>query len=129
MAALYLSVYLESGSLVQTPSLAGVLVLLFTGHLFILLSFRVDVCPTSGSNPEENISAEILAIIALVGAVCGFTAGLLLCALITRCYVYFCGKEKRCQTEKGHFYEDIPLQKTSATEPVQLKTNEAYGHF
>jgi hypothetical protein len=91
-----------------------------------------DVCPTSGSNSEKNSPAEILAIIALVGAVCGFTTGLLLCVLMTRCYVHFCGKEKRCQTEKterAHFYEDIPLQNTSAAEPVQLKTNEAYGHF
>jgi hypothetical protein len=132
MAALYLTVYQESGSLVQTLSLAGVSVLLFSGHLFIVLPFPIDVCPTSGSNSEKNSPAEILAIIALVGAVCGFTTGLLLCVLMTRCYVHFCGKEKRCQTEKterAHFYEDIPLQNTSAAEPVQLKTNEAYGHF
>ena len=69
--------------------------------------------------------ADGVAITAVVGGLCSFTAGLLLGVLLTQCHVHCHRKQKRGQTERPPVYEDIqPEMKTD----VKLQHNEAYGH-
>ena len=71
-------------------------------------------------------TADAVAITAVVGGLCSFTAGLLLGVLLTQCHVHYHRKQKRGQTERPPVYEDIqPEMKAD----IELKDNEAYGHI
>ena len=70
-------------------------------------------------------TADAVAITAVVGGLCSFTAGLLLGVILTRCSVHYHRKQKRGQTERPPVYEDIqPEMKTD----IELQHNEAYRH-
>ena len=60
------------------------------------------------SSEHESLStADAVAITAVVGGLCSFTAGLLLnWCLLTRCSVHCHRKQKRGQTERPPVYED-----------------------
>ena len=80
------------------------------------------------NNVENNAlsTAEAVAITAaVVCLVCSFTAGLLLCALLTRCQSH-CHNIIEQKGEQQAVYEDIVLEKRPT---IELQTNEAYGHF
>ena len=66
--------------------------------------------------------AEAVATSAVVSGVCCFTAGLLLCGLLTRCHSHCHKKGKR----ELAAYEDAPLEKKPT---IELQNNEAYGHI
>ena len=70
--------------------------------------------------------ADAVAITAVVGGLCSFTAGLLLGVLLTRCSVHCHRKQKRGQTERPPVYEDIQPQMKAG---IELQHNEAYGHI
>ena len=71
-------------------------------------------------------TADAVAITAVVGGLCSFTAGLLLGVLLTQCHVHCHRKQKRGQTERPPVYEDIQLEMKA---DIELKHNEAYGHI
>ena len=83
------------------------------------------------SGEHKSLStADAVAITAVVGGLCSFTAGLLLGVLLTRCHVHchvHCHrKQKRGQTERPPVYEDIqPEMKAD----IELQQNEAYGQI
>ena len=70
-------------------------------------------------------TAEAVAITAVVCVVCSFTAGLLLCALLTQCQSH-CHNIIEQKREQQAVYEDIVLEKRPT---IELQTNEAYGHI
>ncbi|CAI8044955.1 hypothetical protein GBAR_LOCUS24886 [Geodia barretti] len=83
--------------------------------------------PMNGDKRGSSLStAEAVATTGVVCVVCSFTAGLLLGVLLTQCHGHCHRKGKRGQTEIPPVYEDIPLEKTP---PIELNTNEAYGHI
>ncbi|CAI8057746.1 hypothetical protein GBAR_LOCUS31457 [Geodia barretti] len=87
--------------------------------------------PTMNEDGKKSSSAalstaEAVATTGVVCVVCSFTAGLLLGVLLTHCHGHCHRKGKRGQTEIPPVYEDIPLEKTP---PIELNTNEAYGHI
>ena len=109
----------------------GILNFLSNHRILRILNSCIDACPTSACNPETGNSIsgpEIMAIAAVASFVCGITTGSVLCVLLTQCHMH-CrrAKEKRCQNDMAGVYEDIPVQNT--TEPLHLKTNEAYGQI
>ena len=69
-------------------------------------------------------TAEAVATTAVVCVVFSFTAGLLLCALLTRCQSHCHNVEQK--REQQAVYEDIVLEKRPT---IELQTNEAYGHI
>ena len=80
-----------------------------------------------GSGEHESLStADAVAITAVVGGLCSFTAGLLLGVLLTRCHVHCHRKQKRGQTERPPVYEDIQSEMKI---DIELQHNEAYGHI
>ena len=89
-------------------------------------------CDTANNEDGKKSSsaalstAEAVLITGVVCVVCSFTAGLLLGVLLTQCHGHCHRKGKRGQTEIPPVYEDIPLEKTP---PIELNTNEAYGHI
>ena len=104
---------------------------------FMIMSYNatfstVPVC-TVDAGGEGNMStssslstADAVAITAVVGGLCSFTAGLLLGVLLTRCSVHCHRKQKRGQTERPPVYEDIQPEMKAG---IELQHNEAYGHI
>ena len=89
--------------------------------------YSLYCCTTSQCESSSSLStADAVAITAVVGGLCSFTAGLLLGVLLTQCHVHCCRKQKRGQTERPPVYEDIqPEMKAD----IELQHNEAYGHI
>ena len=67
-------------------------------------------------------TAEAVVTTAVVCVVSSFTAGLVVCGLLTRCHGHCHRKGKR----EMAVYEDVPLEKRPT---IELQTNEAYGHI
>ena len=67
-------------------------------------------------------TVEAVATTAVVCVVSSFTAGLVVCGLLTRCHGHCHRKGKR----ELAVYEDVPLEKRPT---IELQTNEAYGHI
>ena len=89
--------------------------------------YSLHCCTTSQCVSNSSLStADAVAITAVVGGLCSFTAGLLLGVLLTRCSVHCHRKQERGQTERPPVYEDIqPEMKAD----MELQHNEAYGHI
>ena len=89
--------------------------------------YTVDAGGEGNMSTGSSLStADAVAITAVVGGLCSFTAGLLLGVLLTRCHVHCHRKQKRGQTERPPVYEDIqPEMKAD----IELQHNEAYGHI
>ena len=84
-------------------------------------------CGNSSMSTGSSLStADAVAITAVVGGLCSFTAGLLLGVLLTRCSVHCHRKQKRGQTERPPVYEDIQSEMKI---DIELQHNEAYGHI
>ncbi|CAI8030827.1 hypothetical protein GBAR_LOCUS17482 [Geodia barretti] len=83
--------------------------------------------PMNGDKRGSSLTtAEAVVTTGVVCVVCSFTAGLLLGVLLTQCRGHCHRKGRRGRTEMPPVYEDIPLEKTP---PIELNTNEAYGHI
>ena len=84
-------------------------------------------CGNSSMSTSSSLStSDAVAITAVVGGLCSFTAGLLLGVLLTRYHVHCHRKQKRGQTERPPVYEDIQSEMKA---DIELQHNEAYGHI
>ena len=67
-------------------------------------------------------TAEAVVTTAVVCVVSSFTAGLVVCGLLSKCHGHCHKKGKR----ELAVYEDVPLENRPT---IELQTNEAYGHI